>query len=129
MLTKFVPFTVSVNAAPPAAAVVGRIVVIVGTGLLLALIVKFKELEATPPDNGFTTVTCTVAAVANSVPGIFAVIAVLLVTVPALEVPLKFTVAPVTNPVPVIVSGFTVEPISAEVGVSEVSTGTAFPTV
>jgi hypothetical protein len=31
--TKFVPFTVNVNAAPPAVALVGAIVVIVGTGL------------------------------------------------------------------------------------------------
>lgn len=34
VFTKFVPFTVSVNAGPPAAALVGESVVIVGTGLL-----------------------------------------------------------------------------------------------
>jgi hypothetical protein len=96
---------------------------------LLALIVKFKELDVTPPDAGFSTVTCTIPAVVNSVPGIFAVIVVLLVTVPALDVPLKITVAPVTKPVPVIVSGFTVAPISAEVGASDVNTGAALPTI
>ena len=62
-------------------------------------------------------------------PGILAVIVVPLATVPALDVPLKITVAPVTNPVPVIVSGFNVAPITAEVGVSDVSTGDALPTI
>jgi hypothetical protein len=38
--TKFVPFTVSVNAGPPAAALVGESVVIVGTGLVPAVMVK-----------------------------------------------------------------------------------------
>src|SRR5439155_24780018 len=52
--TKFVPFTVKVNCAPPAVAQVGLIEVVVGTGLL---IVKVCAFDVPPPGAGFTTVT------------------------------------------------------------------------
>jgi hypothetical protein len=49
LLMKFVPLIVSVNAAPPAVALVGEIVVTVGTGLLVApVMVKATAAEALP---------------------------------------------------------------------------------
>jgi hypothetical protein len=51
-MTKLVPFTVSVNAAPPATAVPGDRPVIDGTA---AVIVKLAEFEVPPP--GACTVT------------------------------------------------------------------------
>jgi hypothetical protein len=68
--TKPVPFTVSVNAAPPAVAEAGLRPVVVGTGLL---IVKVWALEVPPPGAGFTTVTEAVPAVAMSAAVIAAV--------------------------------------------------------
>lgn len=43
--TKLVPFTVKVNAGSPAVLDAGEMVVIVGTGLLAALMVKVKALD------------------------------------------------------------------------------------
>ena len=60
--TKFVPFTVKVNCAPPAVAQVGLIEVVVGTGLL---IVKVCAFDVPPPGAGFTTVTDAVPAFAT----------------------------------------------------------------
>lgn len=61
--TKFVPLTVSVNAAPPAVALVGESEVIVGTGLFT---VKLVAAEVPPPGAGLVTVTGKVPAVAMS---------------------------------------------------------------
>ena len=47
--TKFDPFTVKVNAGPPAAALVGESAVIVGTGLLARVPVKVKFKTLLPP--------------------------------------------------------------------------------
>jgi len=46
---KFVPFTVNGNAAPPVVALVGEIVVTVGTGLLAIVPVKLKFKTLLPP--------------------------------------------------------------------------------
>ena len=125
--TNPVPFIINVNPAEPAVTLAGESVVTAGAGLL---IVNGKEFDATPPDAGFRTFTCTVPAVTNSDPGMFAVIVVPpFVTVPGLAVLLKKTVAPVTKPVPVMVSGLTVASTSAEVGASEVRTGTPLLTI
>ena len=60
-LTKPVPFTVRVNAVPPAVAEVGFRPVIAGAGLLT---VKADPLDVPPPGVEFTTVTLGVPAVA-----------------------------------------------------------------
>jgi hypothetical protein len=72
--TKFVPLTVRLNVALPAAIVVGLIVVTVGTGLFAAVTVKFTAgVDVPPPGAGFVTVTGLVPAVAMSVARIDAV--------------------------------------------------------
>jgi len=72
-LTKPVPFTVSVNAVPPAVRDVGLRPVIVGTGLVLVVIVKVRPLDVPPPGAGVNTVTVAVPAVAISAAVITAV--------------------------------------------------------
>ena len=57
--TKLLPFTVSVNAAPPAGVLVGASEVSVGTGFVGALMVNDKLFEVPPPGAGVTTVTGT----------------------------------------------------------------------
>jgi hypothetical protein len=69
--TKFDPFTVSVNPPEPASVLVGKIVVIAGTGLFT---VKFTEFEVPPPGAGLVTVTGSVPALATSPARIAAVI-------------------------------------------------------
>ena len=60
-VTKLVPFTVRVNAEPPAVADDGLMELSVGTGLL---IVKFTEFDVLPP--GLAAETATVPAAARS---------------------------------------------------------------
>ena len=55
--TKLLPFTVSVNAAPPAAVLVGASEVSAGTGFAGALMVNAIAFEVPPPGAGVTTVT------------------------------------------------------------------------
>ena len=59
--TKPAPFTVSVNAAPPAVALAGESDVAEGAGLLM---VNVCALEMAPPGGGFVTVTFAVPPVA-----------------------------------------------------------------
>jgi hypothetical protein len=61
--TKFVPFTVSVKAAPPATALAGESDAIVGRGLLT---VKDSAVEGPDVGAGFVTATLNVPAVAIS---------------------------------------------------------------
>src|SRR5216683_212002 len=117
---KFVPLTVSVNAAPPAGAPAGNKVVIVGTGLLM---VNVAAAEIPPPGAGFVTVTLTVAAVAISAANIAAVTCVALTNAVVFAAPLKFTTAPLTKPVPLRVSVNAAPPAVALVGESVVMTG------
>ena len=63
---KLVPFTVKVKADPPAVALTGLMVVVVGTGLLATVIVNVWALEVPPPGAGVKTVTVAVPAVARS---------------------------------------------------------------
>jgi hypothetical protein len=70
VLRKLVPLAVSVNATPPAVALVGEIEVSEGRGLLM---VKVWGLEVPPPGAGFTTVTLALPTVAMSLGAIEAV--------------------------------------------------------
>jgi uncharacterized membrane protein YedE/YeeE len=115
-----VPFTVNVNAAPPAFALVGESVVIVGAGLST---VKFTAVEVPPPGVGFVTVTGNVPAVAISAAVIAAVTSVALTNVVVTAVPLNFTLAPLTNPVPVTAKVNAAPPAFALVGESVVIVG------
>src|SRR6267142_1978970 len=71
--TKFVPFTVNVNAASPTVADVGLRPVVVGTGFGDAEIVNVWALEVPPPGAALNTVTDAVPAVTRSVAGMDAV--------------------------------------------------------
>ena len=117
---KNVPFTVSVKAAPPAVALVGDSVVIVGTGLF-TVNVKFPEVP--PPGDGLVTDTLRVPAVAMSAARIVAVTCVALTNAVVLGAPLKVTVAPLTKPVPFTVSVNPAPPAVALVGESVVIVG------
>ena len=77
-LMKPVPFTVSVKAPDPAVALAGCNVVMAGTGLLAALIVKTAALDVPPPGAGLVTVTDGVPALAISLARMAAVTCVAL---------------------------------------------------
>jgi hypothetical protein len=121
-VTNPVPFTVSVNPASPAVALVGEIDVSVGAGLLTVNVCAFDV----PPPAGFVTVTFTVPAVTMSPAGTVATTCVAVTDdgVIAGFVP-KFTAAPVTKPVPVSVNVNAAPPTVPLVGAIEVSAGAA----
>lgn len=123
--TKFVPFTVNVNAIEPAATLVGEIFVIVGTGFDAAVTVKFSVFDAPPPGVALVTMTAGVPTVATSAGKTWMVICVELRTVPPCGWPPKLTVeAPVMKPVPLIVNVNVVEPAAIVDGENEVIVGT-----
>jgi hypothetical protein len=99
--TKFVPFTVRVNAASPAVFVAGEMVVVVGTGLLT---VRVCALDVPPPGAGFVTVMLNVPAVATSAAVIAAVNWTALTNVVVRAAPLKLTTEVETKLVPFTVS-------------------------
>ncbi len=70
LLTKFEPLTVKVNTAPPAVALEGERLLVVGTGLLTVKI--SAGVEVPPPGLGFVTVTGMLPAVAISEAAILA---------------------------------------------------------
>jgi len=113
------PFTVSVNAAEPAAALEGEIELSVGTGLLIANDTPFDV----PLGAGFVTVTVAVPAVAISATEIAAVSCVALTNVVVLAAPLNFTTDVDTKPVPFTVRVKAAPPAVALVGKREVSVG------
>jgi len=120
--TKFVPVTVSVNAAPPGVALEGESKVAVGTALLM---VKVRAPDVPPPGEGLSTVIESVPAVAMSLAEIAAVNWVLLTKLVARALPFHCTVAPETKFVPVTVSVNVAPPAVALEGESEVAVGTA----
>lgn len=71
--TKFVPVTVNVNPAEPAAMLVGEIEVTVGTGFDGGVIVNVTVFDWPPPGVGFETTTVGVPVLATSVARIAAV--------------------------------------------------------
>jgi len=118
--TKFVPFTVSVNAAPPATTPVGLSDAIVGTGLLM---VKATPAEVPPPGAGFVTVTEGVPAAATSAAVMAAVSCVELTNVVARAAPLKLTTEAASKFVPFTVNVNAALPAIALVGESVVIVG------
>jgi hypothetical protein len=100
---KFVPFTVSVNAAPPAAALPGDKPLTAGAGLALVM-VNVKAFEVPPPGAGLNTVTRAVPAAAILVAGIVAVSWVALTNVVVRLLPFHCTTEPRTKPEPNTVS-------------------------
>ena len=66
VLTKFAPVTVKVNGAEPALMLFGESALIVGTGFVTVVTLKFTEFDAPPPGVGFVTITAGVPEVATS---------------------------------------------------------------
>jgi hypothetical protein len=114
------PFTVNVNAAPPAAAPVGESDVM---AIFELLIVNWRLAEVPPPGAALVTETVAVPAVAMSAAVIAAVSCVALTNVVALEAPLNLTTDPVTKPVPFTVRVKADPPAAALVGEIEVPIG------
>lgn len=114
------PFTVNVNAAPPAAALVGESDVIAILGLLM---VNWRLAEVPPPGAALVTATVAVPAVTMSAAVIAAVSCVALTNVVVLEAPLNLTTDPVTKPVPFTARVKAAPPAVALVGEIEVPVG------
>src|SRR6476469_8370236 len=121
--TKLLPFTVSVKAGPPAAALLGESVVNVGVEALL--IVKVRALETAPP--GFCTVTEALPAAAMSAAGIAAVSWVALTKVVVRFAPFQLTTEPFTKLLPFTVSVKPGPPAAALLGKSVVNVSAAAP--
>src|SRR5215471_11156420 len=100
-LTKFEPVAASVNADPPAIAVLGEILVSDGGGLVT---VKASPVEVPPPGVGVKTVIENVPAEATSDAGIVAVSCVLLTKVVVRLAPLTCTTEAETKLLPVTVN-------------------------
>ena len=100
-LAKPVPVRVSVNAAPPAVALVGESDVRLGDEPVTA---NVTEALVPPPGAGFVTVMGKLPTVKRSVANIEAVTFVALTKVVLLAVPLKFTTEPFTKLLPFTVS-------------------------
>src|SRR6267143_5615650 len=119
-LPKLLPFTASVNAAPPTLALEGESDASVGTGLV---IVNVWAPEVPPSTPGIVTVTWAVPFAAMSEAGIAAVTCVALTRVVVRAAPFQPTLAPMSNPVPVSVSVNPAPPAVALEGDSAVSVG------
>src|SRR5207244_2226315 len=116
-----VPVSVSVNPAPPTAALEGDSAVRVGPPALTG---KVTAADVPPPGPGVVTVTFTMAAASRSVDGIAAVSWVVLTKVVGRAAPFHCTVVePFTNPVPLTVSVKAAPPTVALVGTSAVIVG------
>jgi hypothetical protein len=124
--TKFVPVTVSVNAALPTNAEFGLKDAAVGMGLL---IVNITAPELPPPGAGLTTVTIAVPAVAMSAGVIAACKLVLERKVVARALPFHSTVAEETKLDPVTVTVKAAVPATTAFGFREVTVGTGLSTV
>jgi hypothetical protein len=119
--TKLLPFTVKVNALPPAAAEVGLRLVATGTGLL---IVNVRAPDMPPPGVGLNTVTDAVPTAAISAAKIDAVNCVAETYVVARFEPFHLTTDPFTKLLPFTVNVNALPPAGDEVGLRLVATGT-----
>jgi hypothetical protein len=119
-LTKFVPFTVSVNPAPPATAVPGEMPDMDGTAVV---IVKLAEFEAPPP--GACTVTVAVPETVIRLAGTAALNCVADTNVVLSAEPFHCTLSPLTKFVPLTVSVNPAPPATAVPGDRPVIDGTA----
>jgi hypothetical protein len=124
--TKPVPFTVSVNAAPPVVADVGESKVIVGAGLFA---VNVEIPDVPPPGTGLVTVTLKDPAAAMSAAVMAAVICVAFTKVVVFAAPLKFTTEEELKFVPLTVSEKLAPPASVLVGESDAIVGGGLFTV
>jgi len=123
--TKFVPAIASVKAVPPGKCA-GPNAVTAGTRLSALFTVKFWAGEDGPVVGlGFVTVTVAAPAAAISDARIAAVTLLLLTNVVVRFAPLNCTVAPVTNPLPLIVSVNAAPPAFALDGDKDVRVGGA----
>src|SRR5712691_4962441 len=126
--TKFVPFTVSVNAGPPAGADAGLSPVVVGSGLGAEEMVKVCAFDVPPPGAGLNTVTDAVPIVAMSPLGIDAVNRADETNIVVRLAPFHRTTDPLMKFVPFTVSVNAAPPAGADVGFSPVVIGTGFGT-
>jgi hypothetical protein len=122
--TNPVPFTVRVNAGPPAVAEAGEIPVTVGTGRLAEVMLNACGLDVPPPGAGLNTATCAVPDVAMSVVGIEARNCVADSTVVVRFAPFQRATDPATKFVPLTVSVKAELPATVEAGASPVVVGT-----
>ena len=120
-LTNPVPFTVSVNADPPAVALEGASDVIVGGGLVTA---KFVDPEEPPPGAGLVTDTGNVPTAKMSAAVTWIVTCVALTNEVVRAVPLKLTTEEPLKLVPFTVNVNADPPTNAPVGESVVIVGT-----
>jgi hypothetical protein len=117
--TKFEPYTVKVNAGPPAALELGFSELIAGTGMF-PVKVKFTAFEVPPPGAGLVTVTATVPGEVTAAAGTVAVSCLKLTTVAESVTPPKLTIEPATKFVPLIVS-MKLPPLPAPALVGEIA--------
>lgn len=125
--TKFVPLTVRVNPAAPAAALVGEILVIVGVGL--AFTVNVWEFDVPPPGVGLKTVIRCAPVDAKSLAGIAAVSSVELLKVVVRSEPSNRTTELETKFVPLTVRVNAPSPTNLLVGEMLVVVGTGLFTL
>jgi hypothetical protein len=122
--TKFVPSTVSVNAAPPAVALLGVSAVIVGADAAGAVIVNGRATDSPPPGLGVNTVTEAVPAAVISPAPTVACSWEPPTYVVARSAPLHLTTELVTKPLPVTVRVKAGLPAATLLGVKVVTAGT-----
>ena len=128
-LMKLLPLTVRVKAEPPAVADEGLMLVVAGTGLAAAFIVKVWAFEVPPPGAGLNTVTEAVPAVAMSAAVIAAVNWVADRYVVVRLDPFHCTTEPLTKLLPLTVRVKAEPPGAAEVGLMLVVAGTGLVAV
>jgi hypothetical protein len=123
VLTKFVPFTVNVNAPEPVITPPGNNEVIVGEGFGAVLILKLIAFDVPPPGVRFETVIGGVPTATTSLARIAAINCVELTNVVTRGVLLIFTVELEMKPVPFTVSVNAPDPAATPVGESEPTVG------